>query len=195
MAKILVVEDDQDVQHMVRSYLLGEHHQVESALNGRDASVFIHGAKYDLIILDWQLPEKEGIDILKDLRTRGIQTAVLMLTGKDSQDAKATGLDSGADDYLTKPFFLKEFGARVRALLRRPTAVGATNTLMVKGIELDVSKYRVIKDGTPVALLPKEFQLLEFMMRHPDRVFTPDALLAQVWPSDSDATFDALRST
>src|SRR5277367_5703081 len=195
MAKILVVEDDPDVHHIVRNYLLSEEHQVESAVNGKDGSALVHGAKYELIILDWQLPEKSGIDILKELRTKGIQTPVLMLTGKGTQDAKSTGLDSGADDYITKPFFLKEFGARVRALLRRPAPVSGGNALMVKGVELDVPKRRAIKDGTPVALQPKEFELLEFMMKHPARVFTPDYLIKHVWPNDPSVDFDALHTT
>lgn len=195
MAKILVVEDDQDVHNIVRNYLLSEQHQVDSAVNGKDGSTLVHGGRYELIILDWQLPDKSGIDILKELRTKGIQTPVLMLTGKGTQDAKTIGLDSGADDYITKPFFLKEFGARVRALLRRPVLESAGNALMVKGVELDVAKRLAIKDGTPVQLAPKEYELLEFMMKQPNRVFTPDYLVTHVWPGESSVTFDVVLST
>ncbi len=133
---------------------------------------------------------------MTELRTRGSSAPILMITGKTSVADKMEGLDTGADDYLTKPFNIQEFGARIRALLRRggqPIRQG--DVLTIAGITLDVARYRVTKDNKPVNLLPKEFQLLEFFMRHPNHVYAPDALLAKVWPSDSEATAEALRST
>jgi two-component system response regulator TctD len=195
VAKILLVEDDKDLNNLVRTFLLCEHHTVETTFNGADADGLIQCGNYELIVLDWDLPGKTGIELLRDLRATGSTTPVLMLTGKGGIDEKMSGLDSGADDYLTKPFNMRELGARVRALLRRPAAISSNNVLTGAGIQLDVSKYRVVKDGQPISLLPKEFQLLEFMMRHPNQVFTADALLLRVWPSDSEATAEALRST
>jgi len=194
MAKICVIEDNADLANMVRTFLIFEHHTVETIAHGGEARDHLKTFDYDLIVLDWELPEVSGIEILKDYRQRGGQAPVLMLTGKDDVSDKEAGLDGGADDYLTKPFHMKELGARVRSLLRRPAAVKET-ILKAKNITMDPSKYRVHKDGEVVTLVPKEFQLLEFMMRHPNQVFTPEALLNRVWPSESDSTTEALRTT
>jgi DNA-binding response OmpR family regulator len=196
MAKILLAEDDKDLHNILRTFLLFEHHQVESSFTGTDADEKLGVSDYDLLILDWDLPGKTGIDLVTTIRTKGGNAPILMITGKNSIAEKMEGLDTGADDYLTKPFNIQEFGARIRALLRRSAPmVTPGNLLTVSGITLDVAKHRVKKDDIPINLLPKEFQLLEFLMRHPNHVFTPDALLAKVWPSDSEATAEALRST
>lgn len=194
MAKICVIEDNPDLANMVKTFLLFEHHTVETIAHGGQAQDHLRTFEYDLIILDWDLPEVSGIEILKGYRARGGQTPVLMLTGKDDISDKEEGLDGGADDYLTKPFHMKELGARVRSLLRRPAAA-AQNVLKAKNITMDPAKYRVHKSGKVIALVPKEFQLLEFMMRHPNQVFSPEALLNRVWPSESDSTAEALRTT
>ena len=193
MAKILLVEDDKDLANMVRTYLLFEHHAVESLFNGKDAADYLRHYPYDAIILDWELPEKSGIEVLKEFRERGGTTPVLMLTGKTGLTDKEQGLDAGADDYLAKPFEMRELGARVRALLRRP-AVILSNTLRAGDIVLDAARYRVWKLEKPVSLVPKEFKLLEFFMRHPNQVFTPEALLNRVWPTESESTEEALRT-
>jgi DNA-binding response OmpR family regulator len=194
MAKIIVVEDDKDIAEQVKMLLTFEHHTVEALHDGKDASAALRVYDYDVIILDWELPGMHGVDILREFRARGGNTPVLMLTGKSSVDSKEIGLDSGADDYLTKPFELKELAARVRALLRRPAAV-KQNVLKVGGLTLDPAKYRVTMGDAPVTLVPKEFALLEFLMRHPGQVFSQEALLNRVWPSESDATEEALRTT
>lgn len=194
MAKILLVEDNDDLANSVRTYLLFEHHTVEHINDGQKAADHLRAFQYDLILLDWNLPNKNGIDILKRFRELGGKTPVLMLTGHDTVDEKEAGLDSGADDYLTKPFQMKELGARVRALLRRPAAISSTNTLQAGKITIDTQKYRVTIDGQPITLVPREFQLLEFFMRHPNQVFSPEALLDRVWPSDSEASTEALRT-
>ena len=194
MAKILVVEDDKEIQDSVKKILELEHHQVELASDG-DEGLFMMGTyTYDVIVLDWQLPKKEGVEILKDYRNSGGKAPILMLTGKTSLDDKEQGLDSGADDYLTKPFAGKELAARVRALLRRPN-LSTANVLNLAGIVLDPSARTVTRNGEAVELLPREFQLLEFLMRNPNRVFEQTAILNRVWPSESDATSEALRST
>lgn len=194
MAKILLVEDNEDLANSVRTFLMFEHHTVEHINDGQTASEQLRSFQYELVILDWNLPRMDGIDILRRFRELGGTTPVIMLTGHDTVDEKMRGLDTGADDYLTKPFQMKELGARVRALLRRPAAVSNSNVLQAGGITIDTQKYRVTVNGDPMTLVPREFQLLEFFMRHPNQVFSPEALLNRVWPSDSDATTEALRT-
>ncbi|MBA3859368.1 MAG: DNA-binding response regulator [Cyanobacteria bacterium PR.3.49] len=193
MAKILVVEDDESLSRMVSEWLVGEHHNVECSFDGADALEKLEFYDFDLIILDLNLPSMGGIKILKQFRASGKQTPVLILTGQDKIEDKELGLDSGADDYLTKPFHMKELSARVRAVLRRPTSyVG--DKLSSGGLELDPGNHSARVDGNEVSLLPKEFALLEFLMRHPDQVFSADALLNRVWASASDSSIDALTT-
>ncbi len=194
MAKILLVEDDKDLAFMVRSMLLAERHNVDHVDNGHEAARHLKVYPYDLIVLDWELPELSGLEILRQFRAAGGTSAVLMLTGRSGINEKEAGLDSGADDYLSKPFHMKELAARVRALLRRPAAIHA-GALAVKSVTLDPGKFRVTRDGQPVQLLPKEFALLEFLMRNANQVFTPEALLNRIWATDSDATDEAIRTT
>ncbi len=193
MAKILVVDDDCDLSVMLRDLLLFEHHIVEIVNNGRDAMDRLRASIYDALVLDWELPGLSGVEICRDLRARGDTTPVLMLTGKDAISDKEIGFDAGADDYLTKPFHIKEFSARVKALLRRASAL-PTSVLRLRNIVLDPSTYQVTKDGQDVQLLPKEFALLEFFMRHPNQVFSWEALLDRVWVSESDAGPEAIRT-
>lgn len=197
MAKILLAEDDKDLHNILRTFLTFEHHVVESSFDGNDAEEKILASEYDLFILDWDLPGKSGIELVTALRNQGSNAPILMITGKTSVSEKMEGLDTGADDYLTKPFNIQEFGARVRALLRRggQPIRASSNLLTISDITMDLARYRVTKDGKPVNLLPKEFQLLEFFLRHPNHVYTPEALLTKVWPSDTEASPEALRST
>jgi two-component system OmpR family response regulator len=148
---------------------------------------------YDLVILDWMLPGRSGTEICRDYRARGGSAPILMLTAKAEVDDRAEGLDSGADDYLTKPFHPKEFSARVRALLRRPQSVMA-KTLKAADIELDPSQIKVFKAGQQIHLLPKEFALLELFLRYPTQVFSAEALLDRVWNTDSSASLDTVRT-
>ncbi len=195
MAKILLLEDDEQLADTVRTALLFDHHVVEIVHDGETALMMLHTTQYDLLICDWGLPgDLSGLDVVKQYRSSGGKSPVIMLTGRTEVVDRATGLDSGADDYMPKPFHIRELSARVRALLRRPPSY-AGSTLAAGTVTLDPSKHRVLKDGQPINLLPKEFALLEFMMRHPNQVFTPESLLAHVWPSDTDATVAALRTT
>jgi DNA-binding response OmpR family regulator len=194
MAKILLVEDNEDLANTVRTFLMFEHHTVEHINDGQTAHDQLRTFQYELIILDWNLPRMNGIDILRRFRELGGLTPILMLTGHDTVEEKEKGLDTGADDYLTKPFQMKELGARVRALLRRPAPVTSSNVLSAGNITIDTQKYRVTVNSEAMTLVPREFQLLEFFMRHPNQVFSPEALLNRVWPSDSDATTEALRT-
>lgn len=193
MAKILVVEDDLDLRSIVEDWLKHEHHLIETATKGDEAMELITTYPYDLIILDWQLPVLDGIQILQKFRQGGGRTPVLMLTGQDKTNHIETGLDSGADDYLTKPFHMKELSARIRALLRRPQNV-IENVLKCGDITLNPRTYSVTRGGADLKLLPKEFALLEFFMRHPNQVFSTEALLDRVWRSENDAAPETVRT-
>jgi DNA-binding response OmpR family regulator len=194
MAKVLLIEDDEYLASLVRDLLAMSKHTVEHLANGADADNHLRIFPYDLIILDIELPGKNGLDILREYRGHGGRTPILMLTSKATISDRLTGLDTGADDYLPKPFDMRELDARVRALLRRPVAVLA-NVLKAADLELDPNQVTVTKSGEPVRLLPQEFKLLEFLMRHPNQVFSMQAILNHVWPSDSSSTEEALRST
>lgn len=194
MAKILLVEDEQDLAGPVSNWLERERHTVEVVGDGTEAAGRLRVYEFDLIILDWMLPGKPGVEVCREYRSRGGVAPILMLTAKSTIDDKETGLDAGADDYLTKPFHLKELSARVRALLRRPKAERPT-VLEIGDIVLDPVSATVQKESKEIHLLPKEFALLEFLMRHPNQVFSADAILDRVWDSDSSALSDTVRTT
>jgi DNA-binding response OmpR family regulator len=193
MAKILVVDDDKSLCEFVTDALEFEGHVVEVSNDGEDALTRLKLSAYDTIVLDWDLPHVGGIEICRRLRKENNATPVIMLTGRTTTTDKLDGLDAGADDYLTKPFDVRELCARVRALLRRSS--GSTSDVLTVGeLVLDPVNYQVQVSGQQIHLLPKEFQLLQFLMRHPGRVFSHEALLAQVWNLESDATDEAIRS-
>ncbi len=193
MAKIVVVEDDKDLVNLIKGILSVERHTIDSVHDGHEALAIIQMHPYDLVILDWMLPGRTGTEICKDYRARGGAAPILMLTAKSTIDDRAEGLDSGADDYLTKPFHPKELSARVRALLRRPQTVMA-KTLKAADIELDPAQIKVFKAGKDIHLLPKEFALLELFLRYPTQVFSAEALLDRVWNTDSSASLDTVRT-
>lgn len=193
MPKILVVEDDSGLLRMVRDWLVCEHHIVETADNGKSGLSMLVSGQYDVIVLDWELPEMSGIEIIHEYRKQGGVAPILLLTGKDSISEKESGLDSGADDYLTKPFHMKELSARLRALVRR-NFLATSGVLRIKALELNPVSFTVTKGEQKIQLLPKEFALLEFMMRHPNQVFSAESLLDRVWSSESDASVDAITT-
>jgi len=192
LAKILLVEDDIDLAVTIDDGLSAERHTVETFHDGLDGHDTLKMTEYDVIVLDWDLPGMTGIDILKNFRAAGGTTPVIMLTGKGEVAEKEQGLDSGADDYITKPFNLKELAARIRSVLRRPPLV-QSNVLAYGDLTLDPVKFRVTRGSMELRLLPRDFALLEFLMRHPSEIFSVDTLLARVWQYDSDATPEGLR--
>lgn len=194
MARILLADDDTELCGLIEDWLVHEKYTVDVANNGADANEMVKTYDYDVIILDWEMPEMNGIQICKEYRERGGASPVLMLTGKSTIDNKEQGLDSGADDYLTKPVELRELSARVRALLRRKPMRHVT-TFQFGDLHLDPSKRTVTKNGKEVELWPIEFALLEFFMSHPNQVFNADALLHQVWKSEASAGPEAVRTT
>lgn len=193
MAKILLVEDDAGLCKMIKDWLGRDRYQVEVSSDGAEALEKLQFYQFDLVILDWQLPSMSGVEILKQYRQSGGLTPVLMLTGKGELTDKEEGFDAGADDYLTKPFHMKELSARIRALLRRPPTF--VEALKVGSLSLDRGNCSVTKDGSEIRLLPKEFALMDFFMRHPNQIFSTEALLNRVWASESDATSEALTTT
>jgi two-component system OmpR family response regulator len=193
MSKILIVEDEEDLAVQVCDWLTREHHTVEHVANGNEAVDHLAVSKYDVIILDWLLPGLDGIEVCRKYRSMGGKTPILMLTAKSTVEDKETGLDSGADDYLAKPFHLKELSARVRALVRR-TSTSSTTILEAGGIVLDPVARTVTKNGAAIHLERKEFNLLEFLMRNANKTFSAEALLDRVWESGSLASPDAIRT-
>ncbi len=165
----------------------------ESVHLGRDALQLLNHYQYDILILDWELPDISGVDVCTQYRKSGGNGAVLFLTGKNTIDDKEIGLDCGADDYLVKPFEVRELSARLRSLLRRPRQLLPAE-LIVNGVLLNL-KTRSIKVGEQTTrLMPKEFALLEFLMRHPNTLYSSKALLDAVWSSDSDSAEDSVRT-
>lgn len=194
MAKILLVEDDDSLAFLLKMQLEQSRHLIDVARKGLDALSQLRGnSSYELVILDWMLPDIAGVDVCKQYRSSGGRTPVLMLTAKGTVEDKATGLNAGADDYLVKPFHPTELDARVNALLRRP-ATYAGKKLTVRDIELDTASGTVIRGGNEIELTAKEFSLLELLMRYPGQSFSLEAILDRVWDSDSAASIDTVRT-
>ncbi len=196
MAKIFLLEDDPEISDNVKDWLEdSEKHIVEVSGDGREGLEHLRFYNYDLIILDWDLPQVNGLQICSEFRNRGGNTPILFLTGKREVMNKEAGFDAGADDYLTKPFNVRELAARVRALLRRPPSVMKGGILQCRHVSVDPSSATVTCDGALVKLNAKEYSLIEFFMRHPGQLFSAEALLDRVWKSDSDSTTEAITTT
>jgi len=192
VAKILLVEDEKDIAKLVADWLAHEQHLVEVDHAGSSAWARMSANKFDLIIMDIMLPELSGLELCSRFRKAGGQSPILMLTAKDGVEDKELGLDTGADDYLTKPFHLKELSARVRALLRRGLQ-SAGNVIEIADLKIDAAECRVFKGEEEVHLLPKEYRLLEFLARHPNHIFSADDLLEHVWESGAGFMSETVR--
>jgi len=193
MPRLLIIEDDENLSVTMQDWFKSQNMDLELVSTAREGLEKLLVYTYDAVIMDWGLPDRSGVELLREYRGRGGNTPVLMLTGRSEVDDKEVGFDSGADDYLTKPFSLRELSARIRALMRRPDVIAA-GVLKAHDLELDLAARRLTRAGQEVTLQPLEFNLLEFFLRHPDQVFTTDALLNRVWPNDSDASVDTLRT-
>lgn len=193
MAKIIVVEDDYATGTMVQTWLEHLQHSVELVTRGDEAHDRLKIYSYDLIVLDWNLPGKSGIEVCRAFRSNGGQTPILMLTSKSSIDDKTEGLYGGADDYLTKPFDMKELTARTVALLRRSPAFKA-NRFELGQITMDTLEHKVFVNNTELPLLPKEFALLELFLKHPNQLLSSELVLNKIWSSESDTTAATVRS-
>jgi heavy metal response regulator len=183
--RILVVEDERRIADFISRGLSEQGYGVDVAPDGDEALHWVDVASFDVIILDVMLPLRDGIDVCDTLRRRGVRTPVLMLTARDAIEDRVRGLDSGADDYLVKPFAFAELLARVRALTRREPA--ATGTLLTVGdLILDTTTREVSRGGTAIELTTKEYALLEYLMRHPNQVLTRTMIAEHVWNYDFD---------
>lgn len=193
MAKILIIEDDRDLCGSIRDLLVMEHHIVETSHSGAEGQARLRNSKYDVVIVDWMLPVITGVEVCESFRKGGGKTPILMLTGKDTITDKEQGFGAGVDDYLTKPFAMSELVMRVRALLRRPEQIADT-ILKARNIVLDPGSFSVSKDGKELKLLPKEFAVLQFFMRHPKQVFSAEALLERLWMSERHVSEEAVTA-
>lgn len=185
---ILVVEDEQRLGALLRRVLSEERHTVDVAATGPDGLHMAGSDTYDLVILDVMLPGMDGIQVCRELRTYDVQTPVLMLTAKGTVEDRVRGLNAGADDYLVKPFAMEELLARVNALLRRRNRdLEMSQELRVADLCLDLVRHEVRRGDRIIDLTPKEFALLEFLMRHPGQVMTRTQITDHVWRYDLDA--------
>ncbi len=178
--RILVVEDNPKMCEALRRGLSENGFAVDTSPNGFEAEEMATTTAYDVIVLDLLLPDRDGTEICRNLRRRKITTPIIILTALSATDEKITGLDAGADDYMTKPFEFDELVARIRAVLRRGQAT-ESRTLRCNGLELDLYTRRAARGGKTVELSNKEFALLEFLMRHPNRVLTRTQIGEKVW--------------
>jgi DNA-binding response OmpR family regulator len=182
MAKVLVIEDDVRTAAEITAALNDHGFDVDAAHTGRDGLLKAAGATYDAIVLDRMLPgDLDGLGVLATLRTIGIKTPVLILSALSAVDERVRGLRAGGDDYLTKPFEFIELTARIEVLARRPTAPARETTLHFADLQLDLLTREVRRAGRLIELLPREYKLLEYLMRHPGRVVTRTMLFEEVW--------------
>ena len=179
--KILLVEDQKDLREILEKRLKKEY-SVDSCEDGEEALDFLSVYSYDIVLLDIMLPKLDGMEVLRRMRQRGMDTPVLLLTAKNDIKDRVLGLDSGADDYLVEPFSYEELLARIRVLTRRQTA-HRTSRLQLGDLVIDTANKSVSRAGNPIVLTGKEFQLLEFMMHHPNMLLTRDQLAQRAWDS------------
>lgn len=183
--RLLLVEDDKKAARVLGRGLGEEGFVVDVAHSGEVGDELAASARYDVIVLDWLLPGKDGLEVCRGLRRVGIRTPILMLTARDSLPDRVAGLDSGADDYLTKPFAFEELLARVRALLRR-SELTRPPVLRVADLALDPVTHRVTRGTLEISLTPKEYSILETLMRHPGQVVSRTRIGEAVWEDDPE---------
>jgi DNA-binding response OmpR family regulator len=189
--RILLIEDDKDTARTIRDELTRDY-VVELSGKGQEGENLVLANEYDAVIIDINLPDKNGIDVCQSLRAKGIQVPVLMLTGEADVRRKVDALDSGADDYLTKPFSFDELKARIRSLMRRKTDNQKTNVLAVDDLTLDLEKRLAVRCGQIIHIGRKEIALLEYLMRNAGRVVTRDMILNHIWKSSADPLYNTV---
>lgn len=181
--KILVVEDEKDLNRVITKHLKKNNYSVDSCFDGEQALDYVLYGEYDLIITDIMMPKIDGYEFIKQLRVKGNSTPVIMLTAKDSLDDKILGLDSGADDYIVKPFEFDELLARIRVLMRRNYGF-ATNIIQVDDVVLDISKKQVTRSGESIVLTGKEYEVLEYLFKNKTGIISREQILNHVWDYD-----------
>ena len=183
--RVLVVEDERKIADFIRRGLTEQGYAVDVAYDGEEALDWPAVADFDVMLLDVMLPGRNGIDVCRTLRGRGVRLPILMLTARDAVDDRVRGLDSGADDYLVKPFAFAELLARLRALTRREAGV-VTPSLEIGDLTLDTTTREVRRAGSAIELTTKEYAILEYLMRHPNQVLTRGMIAEHVWNYDFD---------
>lgn len=178
--KILVVEDERDLNRIITKHLKRNNYSVDSCFDGEEALDFVSYSDYDLIITDIMMPNVDGYEFIKRLRESKNNTPVIMLTAKDTLEDKIVGLDSGADDYIVKPFEFDELFARIRVLMRRNYGL-ATNIIQIEEVTLDLAKKQVAKSGEIIDLTGKEYEVLEYLMKNKGSILSRDQILNHVW--------------
>ena len=184
--RILVVEDEKKINDIIVKTLKQEKYGVDSCFDGEEALDYIFSVEYDIILLDIMLPKKDGFEVIKSIRKKGIKTPVLFLTARDEIEDRVKGLDLGADDYLVKPFAFEELFARIRVLLRKNSSSGEDNgnVLKIANLTVDCNKHEVFRDDILIKLSAKEFSILEYMMRNRGRVVSKEKIEEHVWDFD-----------
>ena len=185
--RLLVIEDEAKVAQALKEGLESEHYEVVVAKTGEDGFFRANAEMYDLIVLDLMLPERDGIEVLTTLRRRGMQTPILILTAKDAVEDRVLGLDSGADDYLVKPFAFPELLARIRALLRRGR-IDQVLRLKAGDLEMDLVTRKVTRGNQLLDVTAREFELLEYLLRHQNQLVSREMLTRDVWKEPTRAT-------
>lgn len=178
--KILVVEDERDLNRIITKHLKKNNYSVDSCFDGQEALDFISYSEYDLIITDIMMPNVDGYEFIDKLRANKNNTPVIMLTAKDALEDKIVGLDSGADDYIVKPCEFDELLARIRVLMRRNYGL-ATNIIQIEEVTLDLAKKQVTKSGEIIDLTGKEYEVLEYLMKNKGSILSRDQILNHVW--------------
>ncbi len=184
--RILVVEDEKKINDVIVKTLKKEKYGVDSCFDGEEALDYIFSVEYDIILLDIMLPKKDGFEVLKSMRKKGIKTPVLFLTARDQIEDRVRGLDLGADDYLVKPFAFEELLARIRVVLRKNSGSGedSGNVLKIANLTVDCNRHEVFRDDVSIKLSAKEFSILEYMMRNKGRVVSKEKIEEHVWDFD-----------
>lgn len=185
--KILVVEDEKDLNRVITKHLKKNNYSVDSCFDGEQALDYVLYGEYDLIITDIMMPKIDGYELIKQLRVKGNSTPVIMLTAKDSLDDKILGLDSGADDYIVKPFEFDELLARIRVLMRRNYGF-TTNIIQVDDVILDISKKLVTRSDESIDLTGKEYEVLEYLFKNKTRITSREQILNHVWDYDYEGS-------
>ena len=181
--KILVIEDDEKIVSILSRGFKEAHITIDIAMNGIDGEYMAESTHYDVIVLDWMLPEKDGLEVLFSLRDKGVKTPIIMLTAKSDIDDRVTGLDNGADDYLAKPFSFRELLSRVKALNRRAVSDGA-NHIKIQDIVVNLESRTVTKNDKPVMLTSQEYDLFTFLIKHHNSYVPKYMIEEQLWDNE-----------
>jgi len=193
--KLLIVEDENSIASVLKRGFIEDGYSVDLAFDGEEALYLIDIHSYDIIILDWMLPKKSGLEVLNILREQNITTPILMLTAKTDTKDKVKGLKNGADDYLTKPFSFEELEARVEALYRRVYLQNTTNHLYIGDITVDISKKNIIKDGINLELSLKEYELLMLLIKHKNSFVSKAQIEEQLWSNEEFISSNVIEVT